>query len=96
MLKSPVNPGYSAGSGSASASASGLSTSVKPVCTVLNSLRPGSALPGSLMHAQETMLHDASRVSTVPVVANGKPPMTRNVNSSDGLQIPQFLKRSPG
>ena len=99
VLKSPLNPGYSSGLGSAS----GLSTGVKPVGTVLNSLRPGSALPGSLMPAQETMLHGArlsvlgaSRVSTVPVVASGKPPMTRNVNSSDGLQIPQFLKRSPG
>ena len=66
-------------------------------------LRPGSSLPTSLMPAQESMLHGArlsvlgaSRVGSEPVVASGKPAMTRNVSSAGGLQIPQLLKRSPG
>ena len=62
----------------------------------------GSALPGSLKPAQESMVHGSrlsvhgpGRSSTVPVALTGKPAMARNVNSPDGLQIPQFLKRSP-
>ena len=64
--------------------------------------RLGSSLPNSLMPAQESMIHGArlsvlgsSRPNTAPVMANGKPALSRNVNSSDGLQIPQFLKRAP-
>ena len=72
-----------------------------------NAVSAASALPSSLMPAQETMLHGdrlsvlgAGRVSSTPVVSSGKPAMTRNLtrgaNSTSGLQIPQFLKRAPG
>jgi chromosome partitioning protein len=64
--------------------------------------RLGSSLPNSLMPAQESMIHGArlsvlgtGRPTTAPVVSSGKPALSRNVNSSDGLQIPQFLKRAP-
>jgi hypothetical protein len=64
--------------------------------------RLGSSLPNSLMPAQESMVHGArlsvlgsGRSGTTPVVSSGKPAMSRNVNSPDGLQIPQFLKRAP-
>jgi chromosome partitioning protein len=64
--------------------------------------RLGSSLPNSLMPAQESMIHGArlsvlgsGRPNTAPVVSSGKPALSRNVNSSDGLQIPQFLKRAP-
>ena len=64
--------------------------------------RLGSSLPNSLMPAQESMIHGArlsvlgsGRPNTAPVVSSGKPSLSRNANSSDGLQIPQFLKRAP-
>ncbi len=62
--------------------------------------RVGSSLPSSLMPAQESMVHGArmSAQSTAravgrPVQVSNAPAMSRNVNSPDGLQIPQFLKR---
>ena len=62
--------------------------------------RLGSSLAGSLKPAQESMLHGSrlsingtGRLRSTPVVSNDKPVMTRNVNSPDGLQISQFLKR---
>ncbi|MDO9403395.1 MAG: division plane positioning ATPase MipZ [Polaromonas sp.] len=62
--------------------------------------RLGSSLPDSLMPAQETLVHgsrlsvsSAARISAAPVLASGRPALARNVNSADGLQIPQFLKR---
>ncbi len=74
----------------------------KPVIAVLASSRLGSSLPSSLMPAQESMIHGgrlsvlgSNRASAAPVVSTGKPAMARNVNSPDGLQIPQFLKRVP-
>ena len=77
-------------------------TSPKPIPPVLAPSRLGSSLPSSLMPAQESMIHGArlsvlgsGRASVTPVVSTGKPAMARNVNSSDGLQIPQFLKRAP-
>ena len=64
--------------------------------------RMGSSLPGSLKPAQETMVHGSrlsvhglGRSNTVPVLSTGKPALSRNVNSPDGMQIPQFLKRTP-
>ncbi|MBI2726632.1 MAG: ParA family protein [Polaromonas sp.] len=61
-----------------------------------------SSLPNSLVPAQESLVHGgrlsvhgSGRVGSSPVLASGKPAMTRNVNSQDGLQIPQFLKRTP-
>ena len=64
--------------------------------------RVRSSLPNSLVPAQESMVHGgrlsvhgSGRIGSSPVVANGKPVLTRNVNSPDGLQIPQFLKRAP-
>ncbi|MES2360433.1 MAG: ParA family protein [Pseudomonadota bacterium] len=64
--------------------------------------RLGRSLPSSLMPAQESMVHGgrlsvlgAGRPGGAPVVSSGKPAMARNVNSTDGLQIPQFLKRAP-
>lgn len=73
-----------------------------PAAAVLASSRLGSSLPSSLMPAQESMIHGgrlsvlgSNRIGSTPVVSNGKPAMARNVNSSDGLQIPQFLKRAP-
>ena len=74
----------------------------KPAGRNIASTRLGSSLPNSLMPAQESMVHGArmsvlgaGRVSTTPVVSIGKPALSRNANSSDGLQIPQFLKRAP-
>ncbi len=68
--------------------------------TLLSAQRLGSSLASSLKPAQESMVHGSrlsingtARLSSTPVVSNGKPVMTRNVNSPDGLQIPQFLKR---
>ena len=79
-----------------------LASSPTPPAAVLASSRLGSSLPSSLMPAQESMIHGgrlsvlgSNRIGSTPVVSNGKPAMARNVNSSDGLQIPQFLKRAP-
>ncbi|MCZ8255347.1 MAG: ParA family protein [Polaromonas sp.] len=62
--------------------------------------RVGSSLSSSLMPAQESMVHGArmSAQSTAravgrPVQVSSAPAMSRNVNSGDGLQIPQLLKR---
>ncbi len=63
-----------------------------------------SSLPNSLVPAQESMVHGgrlsvhgigSGRIGSSPVLSSGKPALTRNVNSPDGLQIPQFLKRAP-
>ena len=63
--------------------------------------RLGSSLPNSLLPAQESIVHGArlsvsgsGRSSAAPVVFSGKPALSRNVNSPDGMQIPQFLKRA--
>lgn len=64
--------------------------------------RLGSSLTGSLLPAQESMVHGSrlsihgpGRIASAPVVSSGKPAMTRNSNSAEGLQIPQFSKRVP-
>ncbi|MEO6017291.1 MAG: ParA family protein [Polaromonas sp.] len=64
--------------------------------------RQGSSLPNSLMPAQESLVHGGrlsmhgpGRLTGTPVVATGKPAMTRNSSSADRLQIPQFLKGAP-
>ena len=79
-----------------------LASVVKPVVHHAAPNRLGSSLPNSLMPAQESIIHGArlsvmgsGRVSSTPVVSTGKPAMARNVNSPNGLQIPQFLKRAP-
>ncbi len=79
-----------------------LAAAAKPPVQHTASNRLGSSLPNCLMPAQESIIHGArlsvmgsGRASSAPVVSTGKPAMTRNVNSQDGLQIPQFLKRSP-
>lgn len=78
-----------------------LASAVKPTVQDAEYNRLGSSLPNSLMPAQESIIHGArlsvmgsGRASSAPVVSTGKPAMTRNVNTPDGLQIPQFLKRS--
>lgn len=65
------------------------------------STKLGSALSGSLMPAQESLVHGGrlsmhgpGRFTGAPVLAHGKPAMTRNLNSPDGQQLPQFLKRA--
>ena len=77
-----------------------LTSTSRPAAVALASSRLGSSLPNSLMPAQESILHGArlsvlgsGRASSTPVVSTGKPAMARNVNSPDGMQIPQFLKR---
>ncbi len=79
----------------------------QPVASVLRQTpvpapRVRSSLPNSLVPAQESMVHGgrlsvhgSSRIGSSPIVASGKPVLARNVNSTDGLQIPQFLKRAP-
>jgi chromosome partitioning protein len=64
--------------------------------------RLGSSLPSSLMPAQESLVHGgrltvlgSSRPSAAPVISSGKPALSRNVNLSGDLQIPQFLKHAP-
>jgi chromosome partitioning protein len=64
--------------------------------------RLGSSLSNSLMPAQESLvhggrlsLHGPGRLTGTPVIATGKPTMTRNSSSAERLQIPQFLKRAP-
>ena len=47
-----------------------------------------------MVHGNRLSVHGSSKLGNTPVVSNGKPVMTRNVNSPDGLQIPQFLKRN--
>lgn len=71
-----------------------------PAATRTATSRVGSSLSSSLMPAQESMVHGArmSAQSTAravgrPVQVSSAPAMSRNVNSGDGLQIPQFLKR---
>jgi chromosome partitioning protein len=63
--------------------------------------RVGSSLPDSLLPAQASLVHGGRllmhgpwRLGSAPVVSMKKPVMTRNSNSTDGLQmLPQFLKR---
>lgn len=68
--------------------------------------RLGSSLPSSLMPAQESLVHGGrlsmhgpGRLTGAPVVATTRPALTnnmaRNVNSQDGLALPQFLKQVP-
>ena len=70
------------------------------------SSRLGSSLPSSLMPAQESLVHGGrlsmhgpGRLTGAPVMATARPALTnnlaRNVNSQDGLALPQFLKRAP-
>ena len=68
--------------------------------TTSASARLGSSLPGSLMPAQESLVHggrlsasSTARAVGRPVQQSSSPALTRNVNSPDGLQIPQFLTR---
>ena len=100
---SPSQPTTAIGPGP---SAQMLTSVAKPIATAASPSgtpnRLGSSLPNSLMPAQESIIHGArlsvlgsGRPSTAPVVSSGKPALSRNVNSSDGLQIPQFLKRAP-
>jgi len=74
---------------------------VKPTVQNMAPNRLGSSLSDSLMPAQASIVHGArlsvtgsGRAGSAPVVSTGKPAMTRNLNSPDGLQIPHFLKRS--
>lgn len=61
--------------------------------------RVQSSLSNSLLPAQESLVHGerlsvygAGRLTGAPVLFSGKPAMTRNNSSADGLHIPQFLK----
>ena len=72
-----------------------------PVQKVATASRLGSSLPGSLMPAQESLVHGArmSAQSTAravgrPVQAASAPALPRSSGASDGLPIPQFLKRA--
>ena len=63
--------------------------------------RLGSSLPSSLMPAQESMvhgarmsIHTASRPAKAPAPASGHQTLANNLKLPDGLQIPQFLKRT--
>ena len=65
------------------------------------STKLGSSLSGSLMPAQESLVHGGrlsmhgpGRFTGAPVLPHGKPALSRNVNSPDGQQLPQFLKRA--
>lgn len=67
----------------------------------MESTKLGSSLPGSLMPAQESLVHGGrlsmhgpGRFTGAPVLPHGRPALTRNVNSPDGQQLPQFLKRA--
>jgi chromosome partitioning protein len=70
---------------------------VAPAATGVKSSLPGSLMPAqeSLVHGGRLSVHGPGRLGNAPVVSSGKPAMTRNVNSPNGLQIPQFLKRAP-
>ena len=77
-------------------------SSVDKGLPLTSSNRLGSSLPNSLMPAQESLVHGArlsllgsNRPSMAPVMSNGKPALSRNVDLPDGMQIPQFLKRAP-
>ena len=66
-----------------------------------SSTKLGSSLSGSLMPAQESLVHGGrlsmhgpGRLTGAPVVPHGRPTLSRNVNSPDGQQLPQFLKRA--
>lgn len=96
-----ANQSYPPGNAYAQSKFAGPSTtSVGPARP--DAARVGSSLPRSLMPAQESLVHGGrmsvlrSRQAVVaPVLPSGKPAMTRNANSSEGLQIPHFLKREP-
>ncbi len=62
--------------------------------------RLGSALTGSLMPAQESLVHgarlsvhSAARTVTQPAPASSTPALSRHGTLPEGLKIPQFLKR---
>lgn len=62
--------------------------------------RQRGALPNSLMPAQESMVHggrlstlSAGRTPATPANSASKPTLARTSRSTDGPQIPQFLKR---
>ena len=81
---------------------SALASVDKPAPPQASINRLGSSLPNSLMPAQESLIHGArltllgsNRPSMAPVMSNGKPALSRNVDLPDGMQIPQFLKRAP-
>ena len=82
-------------------------TPQNPGRTEPNSSKLGSSLPGSLMPAQESLVHGGrlsmhgpGRLTGAPVTATTKPAPTNNLahnlSSQDGLALPQFLKRAPG
>ena len=67
----------------------------------ISTTKLGSSLPGSLMPAQESLVHGGrlsmhgpGRFTGAPVLPHGRPAPSRNVNSPDGQQLPQFLKRA--
>ncbi len=67
----------------------------------ISATKLGSSLPGSLMPAQESLVHGGrlsmhgpGRFTGAPVLPHGRPALGRNVNSPDGQQLPQFLKRA--
>ena len=98
---SPSQPASAINAIQQSAVKSVLASVVKPTARNTAPNRLGSSLPNSLMPAQESIVHGgrlsvlgSARLGSAPVVATGKPAMTRNVNSPDGLQIPEFLKRA--
>ncbi|MES2511832.1 MAG: ParA family protein [Pseudomonadota bacterium] len=83
-----------------SATSSPVTASSQPLRQPMAAPGVRSSLPNSLVPAQESMVHGgrlsvhgSGRIGSSPVMASGKPALTRNVNSGDGLQIPQFLKR---
>jgi len=72
-----------------------------PVQKTAAAPRLGSSLPGSLMPAQESLVHGArmsaqssARTMGRPVPPPSAPALPRNTGASDGLPIPQFLKRA--
>ncbi|MBC7608246.1 MAG: ParA family protein [Polaromonas sp.] len=68
----------------------------EPASTKLGSSLSNSLLPAqeSLVHGGRLYMHGPGRLTGAPVLPNGKPAMSRNVNLPDGQQLPQFLKRA--
>jgi chromosome partitioning protein len=89
----------------------GIANAVSATPTNMNRTEPaynrlGSSLPSSLMPTQESLVHGGrlsmhgpGRLTGAPVMATTRPELTnnlaRNVNSQDGLELPQFLKQVP-
>ncbi|WP_332778218.1 ParA family protein [Polaromonas sp.] len=67
----------------------------EPLPTRLGSPRPSSLMPAqeSMVHGGRLSVHGAGRSTGAVLASTAKPAMTRKLNSADGLQIPQFLKR---